>query len=126
MALSTQAQRLSAFAQQVGQDVRVLSAKQTQFAEALDTLAKAPRLAQTDVDNAVDTAIQALRNELLGGDVSADLDTLRELGEKLQALENDDSVKGALLTKFTELREEMDALVPANLADIYTQAKQGA
>lgn len=84
-------------------------------------------------DARLEGAIRDLKNELLGGAVSDQLDTLKELGEKLTALEGDSTIKAAILNKFTEIRQELttlkselDNFTATDLVAVYNQAKQGA
>lgn len=120
-------QRLTLFAQAVGEDYKTLRAD-------LQTLLSQQQ-ANTNVTALIEQAITALKNELMGGELDAQLDTLKELGDKLKALEADGSVTGAILTKFTEitaklttLEAQITALSTPNLVEIYTTAKhqQGA
>lgn len=75
----------------------------------------------------------ALKNELMGGELDAQLDTLKELGDKLKEIEGDESIKGAILQKFTEINGKITALEQGqtqlnevNLVEIYRQAKRSA
>lgn len=115
-------QRLTLFAQAVGEDYKALRAD-------LQTLLSQQQ-ANTNVTALIEQAITALKNELMGGELDAQLDTLKELGDKLKALETDSSVTGAILTKFTEitakltvLEAQITALSTPNLVEIYTTAK---
>ena len=52
----------------------------------------------------IETKITQLKNDLLGGEVSADLDTFRELAEELRKLKaSGSSTPEALASKLTEL-----------------------
>ena len=75
------------------------------------------------ISAAVQTAVTQAKNDLLGGDVSADLDTLREIGE---ALANGNSAVSAITQKLTEQGTRLDTLEAALQVDylaIYNQAK---
>ena len=77
----------------------------TEFAQYLGEQDKAI-LAQ------IETKITQLKNDLLGGEVSADLDTFRELAEELRKLKaNGSSAPEALTTKLTEFKQSLDGVV---------------
>ena len=57
----------------------------------------------------IETKITQLKNDLLGGEVSADLDTFRELAEELRKLKaSGSSAPEALTTKLTEFKQSLD------------------
>lgn len=77
----------------------------TEFAQYLGEQDKAI-LAQ------IETKITQLKNDLLGGEVSADLDTFRELAEELRKLKaSGSSAPEALTTKLTEFKSSLDDLI---------------
>ena len=60
----------------------------------------------------IETKITQLKNDLLGGEVSADLDTFRELAEELRKLNaSGSSTPEALTTKFTEFKQSLDGVI---------------
>lgn len=60
----------------------------------------------------IETKITQLKNDLLGGEVSADLDTFRELAEELRKLKDSgSSAPEALTTKLTEFKQNLDGVV---------------
>ena len=60
----------------------------------------------------IETKITQLKNDLLGGEVSADLDTFRELAEELRKLKaNGSSAPEALTTKLTEFKQRLDGVI---------------
>lgn len=60
----------------------------------------------------VKAEITQLKNDLLGGEVSADLDTFRELAEELRKLKASGSnAPEALTTKLTEFKSSLDGLI---------------
>ena len=60
----------------------------------------------------IETKITQLKNDLLGGEVSADLDTFRELAEELRKLkESGSSEPEALTAKLTEFKSSLDGLI---------------
>lgn len=77
----------------------------TEFAQYLGEQDKAI-LAQ------IETNITQLKNDLLGGEVSADLDTFRELAEELRKLKaNGSTAPEALTTKLTEFKSSLDDII---------------
>lgn len=77
----------------------------TEFAQYLGEQDKAI-LAQ------IETKITQLKNDLLGGEVSADLDTFRELAEELRKLKaSGSSAPEALTTKITEFKQSLDGMI---------------
>lgn len=79
----------------------------------------------------IEAKITQLKNDLLGGEVSADLDTFRELAEELRKLKaSGSSAPEALTTKLTEFKqslddisEQMTALNNADLKAAYQRGK---
>lgn len=60
----------------------------------------------------VEAKITQLKNDLLGGEVSADLDTFRELAEELRKLKaSGSSAPEALTTKLTEFKQSLDGVI---------------
>lgn len=60
----------------------------------------------------IETKITQLKNDLLGGEVSADLDTFRELAEELRKLKaSGSSAPEALTTKLTEFKSSLDSVI---------------
>ena len=60
----------------------------------------------------IETKITQLKNDLLGGEVSADLDTFRELAEELRKLKASGSTAPeALTTKLTEFKSSLDDVI---------------
>ena len=77
----------------------------TEFAQYLGEQDKAI-LAQ------IETKITQLKNDILGGEVSADLDTFRELAEELRKLKaSGSSAPEALTTKLTEFKQSLDGVI---------------
>ena len=77
----------------------------TEFAQYLGEQDKAI-LAQ------IETKITQLKNDLLGGEASADLDTFRELAEELRKLKaSGSSAPEALTTKLTEFKQSLDGVI---------------
>ena len=60
----------------------------------------------------IETKTTQLKNDLLGGEVSADLDTFRELAEELRKLKaSGSSAPEALTTKLTEFKQSLDGVI---------------
>ena len=95
----------------------------TEFAQYLGEQDKAI-LAQ------IDTKVTQLKNDLLGGEVSADLDTFRELAEELRKLKaSGSSAPEALTTKLTEFKQSLDGMTEQmtalNNADLKAAYQRG-
>ena len=76
----------------------------------------------------IETKITQLKNDLLGGEVSADLDTFRELAEELRKLKaSGSSAPEALTSKLTEFKhgviEQINALKAMDLKAAYQKGK---
>lgn len=60
----------------------------------------------------IEAKITQLKNDLLGGEVSADLDTFRELAEELRKLKaSGSSTPEALTTKLMEFKQSLDGVI---------------
>ena len=78
----------------------------------------------------LEAKINQLKADLLGGEVSADLDTFRELADELRKLkENGSSVPEALTTKLTEFKQSLDGIseqmTALNNADLEAAYQRG-
>ena len=78
----------------------------------------------------LEAKINQLKADLLGGEVSADLDTFRELADELRKLkENGSSVPEALTTKLTEFKTALDGIseqmTALNIADLKAAYQRG-
>ena len=78
----------------------------------------------------IETKITQLKNDLLGGEVSADLDTFRELAEELRKLKaSGSSAPEALTTKLTEFKQSLDdiseQMTALNNADLKAACQRG-
>lgn len=141
--MTTLNQTLINFATLVGKDIKVfkdllgdtnnLSTQAKTLVLAINELHQSIQQSGGATQTDISTAITQLKNELLGGDVSDQLDTLKELGDKLTSLESDESIKAAILNKFTEITQKITALETTieafnttNLVEIYNNAKNGA
>jgi hypothetical protein len=68
----------------------------------------------------LDTAIQGVKTAILGEGVPEELDTLKEIAEKIQAGGSSDS---AIVSKMTELGQKFTDLETTDFVQIYTTAK---
>ena len=68
----------------------------------------------------LDTAIQGVKTAILGEGVPEELDTLKEIADKIKAGENPDS---AIVSKMTELGQKFTDLKNTDFVQIYTTAK---
>ena len=68
----------------------------------------------------LDTAIQGVKTAILGEGVSEELDTLKEIAEKISAGSSSD---GAIVSKMTELGEKITTLENTDFVQIYNNAK---
>ena len=68
----------------------------------------------------LDTAIQWVKTAILGEGVPEELDTLKEIAEKIQAGGSSDS---AIVSKMTELGQKFTDLENTDFVQIYTTAK---
>ena len=68
----------------------------------------------------LDTAIQGVKTAILGEGVPEDLDTLKEIAEKISAGSSSDS---AIVSKMTELGQKFTDLETTDFVQIYNGAK---
>lgn len=66
-------------------------------------------------------AIKQLKAEILGEGVSENLDTLKEIADKISTLNSDTSE--AIVAKLTDLGEKIDAVTDVDYLAAYNQAK---
>lgn len=69
----------------------------------------------------LDTAIQGVKTAILGEGVPEELDTLKEIAEKISAGGSSDN---AIVSKMTELGQKFTDLENTDFVQIYTNAKQ--
>lgn len=67
-------------------------------------------------------AIKQLKAEIIGEGVPENLDTLKEIADKIGTLNGDTS--GAIVAKLTELGQKIDAVVDVDYLSAYNQAKE--
>jgi len=66
-------------------------------------------------------AIQRAKTDILGEGVPENLDTLKELADKIATLNGD--TNGAIVAKLTELGKKIDAVADVDYLATYNQAK---
>lgn len=101
--------KLTAFAQAVGVDIKELK-----------------QLLNGKIDNAtvtqlIEQAKTAVKNEILGEGVSEDLNTLKEIAEKIASMSG--STEGAVVQKLADLGRRIDEFANLDLVTVYNAAK---
>nr|DAP67894.1 MAG TPA: hypothetical protein [Caudoviricetes sp.] len=101
--------KLTAFAQAVGIDIKELK-----------------QLLNGKVDNAtvtqlIEQAKTAVKNDILGEGVPENLDTLKEIAEKIASMSGD--TQTAVVQKISELGTRLDNIANLDLVTVYNQAK---
>ena len=101
--------KLTAFAQTVGVDIKELK-----------------QLLNGKVDNAtvtqlIEQAKTAVKAEILGEGVPENLDTLKEIAEKIASMSGD--TEGAVVQKLADLGRRIDEFANLDLVATYNQAK---
>ena len=87
---------------------------------------KLENLINTKIDNAtlmqaIEQAKTAVKNDILGEGVPENLDTLKEIADKITNMGED--ANGALLGKVTEVSGRVDQIANLDLVATYNQAK---
>ena len=101
--------KLTAFAQAVGVDIKELK-----------------QLLNGKVDNAtvtqlIEQAKTAVKNEILGEGVSEDLNTLKEIADKIASMSGD--TQSAVVQKISDLGTRIDNIANLDLVATYNAAK---
>ena len=97
------------------------------FAQALGVDYKAlKQLIDTKIDNAtltqaIEQAKTAVKNDILGEGVSEDLNTLKEIAEKIASMSG--STEGAVVQKLADLGRRIDEFANLDLVATYNAAK---
>lgn len=97
------------------------------FAQALGADSKMMKeLIDTKIDNAtlmqaIEQAKTAVKNDILGDGVPENLDTLKEIAEKIASLSGD--VETAVVQKLADLGRRIDEFANLDLVATYNQAK---
>ena len=112
MTLNTE--RMTKFAQAVGTDIKDIK---TQLANK----AEKSEVGQGGItQQQLETAIAGVKTAILGEGVPEELDTLKEIAEKIKAGENPDS---AIVSKMRELGQKFTDLETTDFVQIYNTAK---
>lgn len=112
--MSLNTERMTKFAQAVGTDIKDIK---TQLANKADK----SEVGQGGItQQQLETAIAGVKTAILGEGVPEELDTLKEIAEKIKAGENPDS---AIVSKMTELGEKFTTLENTDFVQIYNSAK---
>ena len=112
MTLNTE--KLTQFAQTVGADIKEIKTTLANKAEKTE-------IGQGGItQQQLDTAIQSVKTSILGEGVPEDLDTLKEIAEKIKAGGSSDS---AIVSKLTELGQKFTDLENADFVQVYNNAK---
>ena len=107
-------EKLTQFVQAVGADVKEIKA-------TVATKADKSEIGQGGItQQQLDTAIAGVKTAILGEGVPEELDTLKEIAEKIQAGGSSDS---AIVQKLTELGQKFTDLENTDFVQIYTTAK---
>lgn len=113
--MSLNTERLTRFAQAVGLDIKEIKRELANKAEKTETGQGGITKEQ------LDTAIQGVKTAILGEGTPEELDTLKEIADKIKAGENPDS---AIIAKMTELGQKFNDLENLDLVATYTTAKE--
>lgn len=112
--MSLNTEKLTQFAQTVGSDIKDIK---TQLANKVEK----SEIGQGGItQQQLDSAIQGVKTAILGEGVPEELDTLKEIVEKIKAGENPDS---AIVAKMTELGQKLTDLENLDLVATYNTAK---
>lgn len=112
MTLNTE--RLIQFAQTVGADIKEIKT-------TLANKAEKSEIGQGGItQQQLETAIAGVKTAILGEGVPENLDTLKEIAEKIKAGENPDS---AIVAKMTELGQKFTDLENTDFVQVYNSAK---
>ncbi|CEY34094.1 Uncharacterised protein [Streptococcus pneumoniae] len=101
--------KLTAFAQAVGEDNKKVN-------EELKT-----KVSTSAMNQAISQAKSEVKAEILGEGTPENLDTLKEIAEKITSMGQDEN--GALLGKVTEVSGRVDQIANVDLVATYNAAK---
>ena len=105
--------KLTAFAQAVGADIKEVK-------QSVSTKVETSAMTQA-ISQAVTQAKTEVKAEILGEGTSENLDTLKEIAEKITSMGQDEN--GALLGKITEVGGRVDQIANVDLVATYNAAK---
>ena len=101
--------KLTAFAQAVGVDIKELK-------QLLNG-----KVDNTTVNQLIEQAKTAVKNDILGEGVSEQFDTLKEIAEKIASMSGD--TEGAVVQKLADLGRRIDEFANLDLVATYNAAK---
>lgn len=112
--MSLNTENLKSLVRAIGTDVKEIKA-------TVATKADKSEIGQGGItQQQLESAIAGVKTAILGEGVPEDLDTLKEIAEKIKAGENPDS---AIVSKMTELGQKFTDLETTDFVQIYTTAK---
>lgn len=112
--MSLNTENLTSLVRAIGTDVKEIKA-------TVATKADKSEIGQGGItQQQLDTAIQGVKTAILGEGVPEELDTLKEIAEKIQAGGSSDS---AIVSKMTELGQKITDLETTDFVQIYNIAK---
>lgn len=112
--MSLNTEKLTQFAQTVGADIKEIKTTLTNKADKSE-------IGQGGItQQQLDTAIAGIKTAILGEGVPEDLDTLKEIAEKIKAGGSSDS---AIVSKLTELGQKFTDLENTDFVQVYNSAK---
>ena len=113
--MSLNTERMTRFAQAVGTDIKEIK-------RDLANKAEKSEVGQGGITKEqLDTAIQGVKTAILGEGVPEELDTIKEIVDKINAGETPNS---AIIAKMTELGQKFTELENLDLVATYTTAKE--
>lgn len=101
--------KLTAFAQAVGEDNKKVN-------EELKT-----KVSTSDMNQAITRAKSEVKAEILGEGTPENLDTLKEIAEKIASMSGD--TEGAVVQKLADLGRRIDEFTTVDLVETYNAAK---
>lgn len=112
--MSLNTENLKSLVNAIGTDVKEIKA-------TVATKADKSEIGQGGItQQQLDTAIQGVKTDILGEGVPEELNTLKEIAEKISAGSSSD---GAIVSKMTELGQKITDLEGTDFVQIYTAAK---
>lgn len=112
--MSLNTEKLTQFAQTVGNDIKEIKT-------TLANKAEKSEVGQGGItQQQLDTAIQGVKTAILGEGVPEELDTLKEIAEKIKTGGSSDS---AIVSKLTELGQKFTDLENTDFVQVYNSAK---
>lgn len=112
--MSFNTENLTSLVRTIGTDVKEIKA-------TVATKADKSEVGQSGItQQQLDTAIQGVKTEILGEGVPEELNTLKEIAEKISAGSSSD---GAIVSKMTELGQKFTDLETTDFVQVYTAAK---